>query len=80
MPYLTCFLSLFGKVALGEENGEFFETNRIKKGNLKPSRQNASSEERITKRQINEESFKDFRCEEDEDVATAEFSLNPPPE
>ena len=31
MPYLTCFLILFGKVALGEENGEYFKTNKIKK-------------------------------------------------
>ena len=79
MTYLTCFLILFGKVALGEENGEYFKTNKIKKGNIKPLHRNASIEQRINKRQIDEESFKAYKCEE-EDVSTAEFSLNPPPE
>ena len=80
MPYLICFLILFGQVALGKESGEIIETNRIRKGNLKPSHQNASGEERITKRQINDESFKAYYCEDEEEVATAEFSLNPPQE
>ena len=31
MPYLTCFLILFGKVALGKENEEYLKTNRIKR-------------------------------------------------
>ena len=31
MPYLTCFLILFGKVTLGEENEEYFKTNKIHK-------------------------------------------------
>ena len=80
MPYLICFLILFGQVALGEESGEITKTNRISKGNLNPMHQNASGEERISKRQINNESFKAYYCEEDEEVATAEFSLNPPKE
>ena len=80
MPYLICFLILFSQVALGKESGEITKTNRIRKGNLNPMHQNASGEERITKRQINDESFKAYYCEDEEEVATAEFSLNPPKE
>ena len=80
MPYLICFLILFDQVALGKESGEIIETNRIRKGNLKPLHQNLSGEERITKRQINDVSFKAYYCEDDEEVATAKFSLNPPKE
>ena len=76
MPYLTCFLILFGKMALGEENVEYFRTNKIKKGNIKPVHWNASSKKRINKSQIDEESFIAYKCEE-EDASTAEFSLNP---
>ena len=41
---------------------------------------NASIEQRINKRQIDDESFKAYKCDEEEDVSTAEFSLNTPPE
>ena len=63
---------------LGKENEEYFKTNKIRKGNIEPLHRNASVEQRINKRQIDEESFKAYKCEE-EDVSTAEFSLNPPP-
>ena len=52
--------------------------NTIQKGNLKPLRQNALSGE-IINNQIDNETFKAYKCEE-ENVLTAEFSLNPPPE
>ena len=45
MPYLICFLILFGQVALGKESGEITKTNRIRKGNLNPMHQNAFGEE-----------------------------------
>ena len=70
---------LFGKVALSEENEEYFKTNKIQKGNIIPLHQNDSTQQRISKRQIDEESFRAYKCEE-ENVSTAEFSLNPPPE
>ena len=41
---------------------------------------NASIEQRINKRQIDDESFKAYKCDEEEDVSTADFSLNSPPE
>ena len=78
IPYLICFLVLFGKMALGEETRELFEMNRIQKGNLKPLRQNALSGE-IINNQIDNETFKAYKCEE-ENVSTAKFSINPPPE
>ena len=80
MTYLICFLILFGQVAFSRVSGEIIETNRIKKGDLNPLQQNASSEERITKRHINDEAFRAYYCEDDEKVATAEYSLNPPKE
>ena len=46
MPYLICFLIIIGKVALGKEIRELFETNRIEKGSLKPLHQNALSKEK----------------------------------
>ena len=80
MLYLICFLILFDQVALGRESGKIIETNRIRKGDLNLLQQNASGEERITKRHINDEPFKAYYCEDDEEVATDEFSLNPPKE
>ena len=56
MPYLTCFLILFGKVTLGEENEEYFKTNKIQKGNIKSLHRNTSFEQRINRRQIDDES------------------------
>ena len=73
-------MTLFGQIALGRESGEIIETNSIRKGDLNPLQQNASGEERITKRHINDVPFKDYYCEDDEKVATAEYSLNPPKE
>ena len=35
-------------------------------------------EERITKRHVNDKPFMAYNCEDDERVATAEYSLNPP--
>ena len=78
--HLMCVLILFGQVVLSRESGEVIKTNRIKKGDLNPLQQNASSEERITKRHINDEPFMAYYCEDDEKVATAEYSLNPPKE
>ena len=80
MPYLTCFLILFGKETLGEENDTYFKTNKIHKGNIKSLHRNTSNEQRINRRQIDDESFKAYKCNEEEDVSTAEFSLNNPPE
>ena len=80
LPYLMGVLIIFGQVALSRESGEIIETNRIRKGDLNLLQQNASGEERITKRHINDEPFKAFYCENDEEVATAEYSLNPPKE
>ena len=79
MPYLVCFLVLIGKFMLGEETGELCETKRIKKGSLKPLHQNALSKEETTNKQIDGEAFRAYKCEE-ENMSTAEFSLNPPPE
>ena len=73
------FLVLIGKFALGEETGELCETKRIKKGSLKPLHQNALSKEKATNKQIDDEAFRAYKCEE-ENVLTAMFSSNPPPE
>ena len=78
IPYMMCVLILFGQVALSRESGEIINTNRIKKGDLNPPQQNASIEERITKRHINDKPFMAYYCEDDDRVATAEYSLNPP--
>ena len=73
-----CVLILFGQVGLSQESGETISTNKIDKVNLNPSQQNTSMEERITKRHINDKPFMAYNWEDDDRVATAEFSLNPP--
>ena len=79
MFYLSCSLILFGGMTLGAENSTYFKMNKIHKGNIKPPHQNRSEEKRLDKRDINEEAFKAFMCNEDDEVSTAEFSLNTPP-
>ena len=79
MSYLIIFSVIVGKVALGKEIGGQLKRNRIEKGNLTPLHQNALSKEETTNRQIDGETFRAYKCEE-ENMSTAEFSLNPPPE
>ena len=66
-------------MTLGAENNTYVRSNKIHKGNIKPSHQNRSEEKRLDKRDINEETFKAFMCNEEDEVSTAEFSLNDPP-
>ena len=79
ISHLLIFSVIIGKIALGEEIGGLLERNIIEKGNLTPLHQNALSKEEITNRQIEGETFRAYKCEE-ESMSTAEFSLNPPPE
>ena len=76
--HVMCILILFGQVVLSQESGETISTNKIEKVDLNPPQQNASVEERITKRHINDKPFMAYYCEDDDRVATAEYSLNPP--
>ena len=79
IPNLIFFSVIVGKIALGKEVGGLLEKNRIEKGNLPPLLQNELSEEEVIKRQIDGETFRAFKCQE-ESMSTAAFSLNPPPE
>ena len=65
---------------LGLRVCQYFKSNKIQKGNIKSLHQNTSFEQRINTRQIDDESFKAYKCDEEEDVSTAEFLLNNPPE
>ena len=66
-------------MTLGAENKTYVRTNKIHKGNIKPLHHNRSEEQRLDKRHIDDGTFKAFRCNEEADVSTAEFSLNDPP-
>ena len=80
MFYMSCFLMLSNNPTLGAENEtKFTETNKISKGDVKTKHQYRSEEQRLDKRHIDEGSFKAFMCNEEEDVSTADFSLNDPP-
>ena len=80
MLYISCFLILSGNVTLCAENKTtYVETNKIRRGNIKPEHQNRSEEQRLDKRHIDEGSFKAYMCDEESDVSTAEFSLIEPP-
>ena len=80
MFYLSCFLMVLNNPTLGAENvTTVIETNKINKDDVKPKHQYRSEEQRLDRRHIDEGSFKAFMCNEEEDVSTADFSLNDPP-
>ena len=79
MSHLIIISVIIGKIALGKEFGGLLEKSRIEKGNLTPLLQNALSEEEVTKRQIDGEIFRAYKCQE-VSLSIAECSLNPPPE
>ena len=80
MFYISCFLMLSSNMTLCAENRtKYVETNKIRKGNIKPEHQNRSEEQGLDKRHLDEGSFKAFMCNEETDVSTVEFSLNDPP-
>ena len=78
MFYMSCSLILLGRMTLGADNSTYFKMNKIHKGNIKPPHQNKSEEKRLDRKDINEEAFKAFMCNEDDEVSTEEFSLNTP--